>query len=92
MNNKDYSLLGEMKSNCIHGDNYHDPKAIDKYQLLCKLQFLAEAYVLSIESQIEINLLKLKTASGDEVHLIEDHIHTLKSILSRLESDSDEFY
>lgn len=92
MNNKDYSLLGEMKNNCISGGNYHDPKATDKYQLLCKLQFLAEAYILSIESQIEINLLKLKTASDDEVYLIKDHIHTLKSILSRLESDSDEFY
>ena len=38
MNKEEIKLLNEMKENCLNGAKYIDPKAMDKYNLLRKLE------------------------------------------------------
>lgn len=88
MSSEDFELLAEMKSNCMKQEHYIDPKAFDKFTLLRKLEFIANAYLLYLSTEINITQLKINNCSDEsiKVYLI-DHLETLRAISRRLEND-----
>lgn len=88
MSDKDLELLSEMKSNCLNGEFYIDPKAEEKYILLRKLEIMATSYYLNITNDIEITSAKISNCSDEELGMsLVDHLETLKAIKSKLDNN-----